>query len=241
MIRVAEHHDQLLHLWREEDRRGIALCHVDFHDDLRGLLIDRERRRACAVGGLKRGESPADPGNFLAHAVLEGRIDRIRWLHDLPGGRAWDSGIVRYTSDLTMRLRGRRVGGDSVALQFDEQSLTNWDGPHEGELLSVDWDCFASHLLEAGSWQARSDRFVDLLGARAPAESYLVYSPEYCQPSLDDFLKFAERLARRFDQPIEWLSPTLRRGEFTPAPVGSSLPSDPWMRCVLALRRIGIY
>ena len=120
MIRVAEHHDQLLQLWRSEDRRGIALCHIDFHDDLRGLLIDVEAGRARAIGAMADGEAPLDPGNFLAHAVLEKRVDRVRWFHDTPGGRAWDSGIVRYSSDLTMRLRGKRVDSDGLMLRFED-------------------------------------------------------------------------------------------------------------------------
>jgi hypothetical protein len=241
VILVAEHHDQLLQRWREEDRRGISLCHIDFHDDLRGLLIDPQQGRACAMGALERGEAPADPGNFLAHAVLEGRVERVRWLHDVPGGRAWDSGIVRYSTDLTMRLRGQKVGPNSVPLHFEEQQLTNWDGLQEGELLSVDWDCFASHLLEAGSWRERAARFLDGLGQQIPAQSFLVYSPEYSQPSLQPFLEFAEQLSQRFGQPIEWLSPGLQTGELTPAQVETTLPTDPWMRCVIGLRRIGIY
>jgi len=241
VILVAEHHDQLLQYWREEDRRGISLCHVDFHDDLRGLLIDRRQGRACAIGALKRGEAPADPGNFLAHAVLEGRVERVRWLHDVPGGRAWDAGIVRYSSDLTMRLRGEKVGSDSLPLHFEEQLLASWRGLQDGELLSIDWDCFASHLLEADSWRQRAARFIRGLGQHVPAESFLVYSPEYCRPSLEPFLEFAEQLSQRFGQPIEWLSPGLQTGDLTPASVETRLPTDLLMRCVIGLRRIGIY
>ena len=113
MIYACEHHDQLLSLWRDQNRRGLRLAHVDFHDDLRGLLIHRRRRRAYALGALARGEARVDSGNFLAHAVLEGRVERICWVHDVPGGRAWDLGIVRYESDLLAwpRRLGRAFGG----------------------------------------------------------------------------------------------------------------------------------
>ena len=87
MLYVAEHHDEVLALWRRQDLRGIRLCHVDFHDDLRGLVVDRKRKRAYPIGTLARGRAPVDPGNFLAHAVLDGRIERIVWVHDVPGGR----------------------------------------------------------------------------------------------------------------------------------------------------------
>lgn len=110
MIYGFEHHDQLLELWRETDLRDIHLVHVDFHDDMRGLVIDRKRQVAYPTGALARGKAEVDPGNFLAHAILDGRINGVRWLHGIPGGRAWDAGIVGYESDwlaLPQRLRQR--------------------------------------------------------------------------------------------------------------------------------------
>jgi hypothetical protein len=31
------------------------------------------------------------PGNFLAKAVIESRLDAVCWVHDIPGGRGWDT------------------------------------------------------------------------------------------------------------------------------------------------------
>jgi hypothetical protein len=244
LIYVCEHHDQLLPLWRRQDWRGGALAHVDFHDDLRGLLVDRRRNVAYPIGSLAREAAPLDAGNFLAHAVLEQRVDRIRWIHDLPGGRAWDVGIVRYERDLfalPQRLRQRFAGTREVPLTFAEILLENWRGPAPGERLSVDWDCFASILLDASGISRRVESFLEKLGNTAPPETYLAYSPEYSHPTLEAFRSLASELGRRFEQPLEWLSSDLERGRTSPTDVEARLPTRPWIRLILRLRRMGIY
>ena len=244
MIHVCEHHDAVLRHWRAADRREIALAHVDFHDDLRGLLVDRRRKRTYAIGKLARGAAPLDAGNFLAHATLEGRVRGVRWVHGRPGGRAWDAGIVRYESDLFAlphRLRHALAGGDELPFEFEERSIDDWSGPEEGELLSVDWDCFASILTDAGGIAGRVDRFFERLGGRVPADSWVAYSPEYSHPSLEAFREFVARLGARFGQAVEWLDPALAEGKTSPTGVAAGLPSDPLMRLVLFLRRRGIY
>ena len=70
VLYVIEKHDQLLQLWRSQDAANIRIAHVDFHCDMRGLLIDRQTRRAYRIGSILR---RVDVGNFLAHAVVEGR------------------------------------------------------------------------------------------------------------------------------------------------------------------------
>jgi hypothetical protein len=244
VIYACEHHDQVLSLWRRQGRDRVALAHVDFHDDMRGLLVDRRRDVAYPIGSLARDEAPLDAGNFLSHAVVERRVDRIRWVHDLPGGRAWDVGIVRYERDLfalPQRLRHRLTGGREYPLTFAEILLEDWRGPAPGERLSVDWDCFASILLDAAGISRRVDSFLRKLGGEVPPETYLVYSPEYSHPTLDGFRELALELTRRFEQPLEWLSPDLERGHLQPTGVEARLPTRPWMRLILQLRRIGIY
>jgi len=244
MIYVFEHHDRLLSLWREQDRREIRLAHIDFHDDLRGLLIDRVKGCTYPIRSLACGEAAVDPGNFLAHAVLEGRVESVRWVHGAIGGRAYDMGIVRYESDLfalPQRLRQALTGTTCIPLEFEESLLDDWGGPTDTELLSIDWDCFASILLDAGGIEQRASGFLDRLGTQVPQDSYVCYSPEYSHPSLDAFRGFVKELSSRFDQPVDWVEPGLAQGRTRPAAVETELPSGPLGRLILALRRRGIY
>lgn len=246
MIYAGEHHDEVLHHWRRADRRGIALCHVDFHDDLRGLLIDRRRAVAYPLGALARAAAPLDAGNFLAHAAIERRLDRVRWVHGLPGGRAWDAGIVRYETDLASlphRLRHAlsRSAGPEFPLAFEELVLDAWAGVLPGECLSVDWDCFASILDDPSDIDRRVAGFLGRLGPIVPRETHVVYSPEYSHPSLERFRALIGELSRRFDQPVEWLAPEFEQGRIGPRNVDAGLPRGLAMRAILFLRRHGIY
>ena len=71
MIYACEHHDDVLALWRRQDLKGIRLAHVDFHDDLQGLIVNRRRGLAFARNSLLKAK--VHPGNFLAKAVVERR------------------------------------------------------------------------------------------------------------------------------------------------------------------------
>ena len=244
MIYVCEHHHEVLEHWRRRDVRQIALSHVDFHDDLRGLLVDRRRGVAYPVGRLAREAVPLDAGNFLAHAVLEGRLASVRWVHGPIGGRAWDAGIVRYQSDLFAthhRLRHRFRGETEFPLRFDELRIDEWAGPDSGELLSIDWDCFASVQLDAAGIEARAHAFLERLGAVVPDATYVAFSPEYSHPGLEPFRGFVERLSGRLAQPVEWLSEGLAGGRLSPTNVPGKPLRTPLMRLVLFLRRNGIY
>ncbi|HEX9637963.1 MAG TPA: hypothetical protein VGB99_10540 [Acidobacteriota bacterium] len=244
MIYVCEHHQAVLELWRREGRRGIRLAHLDFHDDLRGLLIDRRRARAYPIGALARGAAPLDAGNFLAHAVLENRLEQIRWIHDRCGGRAFDAGIVRYQSDLFAlphRLRQALRRAPEAPLVFEERQLESWGGLETGERLSIDWDCFASILQDPSGIETRVAAFLDRLGSQLPPDTYLAYSPEYSRPSIEPFKQLANTLAARFRQPVEWLSPALERGELHPSGVDPLPPRTPLMALILFLRRRGLF
>ena len=250
MIFACEHHDEVLDHWRREDRRGIRLAHVDFHDDLRGLLVDRRRSRAYPIRSLARaGAGPdgdrgeVDAGNFLAHAVLERRLDGVRWVHGTPGGRGWDVGIVRYETDLLAlpdRLRHRWRGDGELPFAFEEIAMEDWNGPAPDELLSVDWDCFASVLQDRDGIADRVEAFFERLGPHVPPAAWAAYSPEYSHDTLDLFVSFVERLADRCGQPVHWLSPGLEHGRLTPREIDARLPRGPVMRLVLRLRRMGL-
>jgi len=244
VIYACQHHDEVLAHWRRRDLRAIALAHVDFHDDLRGLLVDRRRGVAYPIGRFADASAPVDPGNFLAHAVLEGRLNRVCWVHGRVGGRAWDAGIVRYESDLFAlhhRIRHRFARAPEFPLEFDEQRLDAWRGPDAGDVLSVDWDCFASTLLDPADIDDRVERFFDRLGEVKPPDTYVAYSPEYSHPTVDRFEAFVARLGERVAQPVEWLGDRLEPGRITRRCERTDLPRDPLMRAVLFLRRRGIF
>ena len=244
MIYVCEHHDAVLDVWRRDDVRGIRLAHVDFHDDLRGLLVDRRRGRAYPIRSMARVRSPVDPGNYLAHAVLERRLDEVRWIHDIPGGRGWDTGVVHYESDLAVlpdRIRHALSGRAEVPFRFEEVELCDWAGISAEELLSIDWDCFASVLQDVDGIPERVAMFLSRLGPHVPPDTFICYSPDYSAPGqLAAFLDLVDQLARRFDQPIEWMSPGLREGKLNPKGIYTGLPRSRLRRAVLYLRRRGL-
>jgi len=140
---VMERHDQLLDVWRELDADNLGVAHLDFHCDMRGLLVDGAAGLAhLPVWGLP----PLDEGNFIGHALVEGRIAAIRWVHDLPGGRRDDVNGVRLASDLTLRLNPfARRRHQAVGRPFGYATITldRWRGLEPGEFLDIDWDLFA--------------------------------------------------------------------------------------------------
>jgi len=244
VIYACEHHNEVLTLWQQQHLRGITLAHVDFHDDMRGLLVDRRHERAYPIGRLAEGNSKVDDGNFLAYAVLERRLDSVRWVHGAKGGRAWDLGIVRYETDifaLPHRIRQVLWQRQEYPFRFEEICLEKWNGLAQGERLSLDWDCFASILLDRAGVNSRVETFLGRLGAEVPPDTYIAYSPEYCHPTLEAFERLLFALERRFRQRIQWLSPGLEWGELNPIGINSRLPRNPIERLILALRRIGIY
>ena len=111
-IFVAEEHSQLYDLWLERGARNLSVCHVDFHCDMRGLLIDRRLGQACFVDRRIPYVHRLDSGSYLAHAVMNGMVADLRWVHDDFGGRSYDYlHCVKYETDfsaLPYRLLGNR-------------------------------------------------------------------------------------------------------------------------------------
>jgi hypothetical protein len=245
MIYVCEHHDEILSLWRRLELGGIRLAHVDFHDDLQGLIINRRRGIAFARRALLKDE--VHPGNFLAKAVIESRLDAVRWVHDIPGGRGWDTGVVKYTSDPSVMIgRIRRTielkSMSKYKFEFEEIRLRKWTGPETGERLSVDWDCFASILQDRATVTERVNTFIAHLGDHIPVDSYFCYSPDYShRDSLSAFIELVDLLSRRYGQNVEWLSPGLKEGKLNPEGIDTTLPSAPLARFRLFLRRYGLW
>ena len=204
VIYVADEHHRLHWLWKEQRISGLHLCHVDFHCDMRGLLIDRPGQRAWLYDPKEL--QKVDQGNFLTHAVLDGTVAGVRWFHDRHGGRRYDQGTVRYESDLRVRLRAP-PSGEPRPFVFSERSLAEWRGPAEGEHLDLDWDGLACSVYA----QAQSDRlkaqFLSVPFHHRPDVVYFIYS--YCSSILDDdaFEGFLAALARKLEARVERLSP----------------------------------
>jgi hypothetical protein len=202
-IYVAEEHHRLYWLWREQDAHNLRLCHVDFHCDMRGLLIDRPAQQATLFDDRERAQ--VDQGNFLAHAITEGTVSGVRWFHDPFGGRRYDHGTVRYESDLRVRLSRRRDEWRPV--HFEEQDLADWRGPLPGEHLDLDWDAFANTLYTPEHSARLQERFLQQPIDHKPDVVYFIYS--YCSSVLDDdaFESFLERLRLKLDADVVRLSP----------------------------------
>ena len=247
-IYVAEHHDQLLDLWREQDARSLELLHLDFHCDMRGLLIDRKAGHSFRLPDFFSQE--AEEGNFLTHAVLEGRVKSIRWIHDEPGGRRDDVGTVKYESDMTalpFRLLNSVTGRKGLSVGYSEVPYNEWSGLHDGEVLGIDWDFFACRKYPAETVHSRVESFMSRDLQTAPKQVFICYSPEHCHPSREEFRHFVSTLGRLFQTEIVELKAvpgSAKEQTF----LRKYMPALclKWCRglyygVVLSLRKIGIY
>ena len=204
---IAEEHDQVFHYWRRTQAKGLSVAHVDFHCDLRGMLIDRQRQRAFSVSAAER--RYVDPGNFLGHAVMEGMVSELDWIHAPHGGRRFDDGpVVKYETDLAAKLpRTLQMlrPQPEYDIKFKELLLQNWAGPRHGQQLDLDWDALASREFT----QAESDRlitqFLNLPFAHPPAVSFLVYSPDYAIEDRAAFQNFGHTLAAKLGAELQEL------------------------------------
>jgi hypothetical protein len=208
MIYVVEQHDQVLGLWRAQRASSLRVLHLDFHCDMRGLLIDRQAQRAYRIWDV----NPAvGQGNFLTHAILEGRVSAIRWVHDEPGGRRYDVGTVKYVTDLTalphrwiLALRGER----GAPIRYEVVAYADWTGLVEGEYLDIDWDFFASVEYSADTIQGRVESFLERGFSTVPDQVYVCYSPDFCHPSRVWFQRFVTDLARILEAEVVEVQPS---------------------------------
>ena len=195
---VAEEHSQLYDLWIERGDRNLSVCHVDFHCDMRGLFIDRRLGKARYVWQCDPYMNRLDSGSFLAHAVMIGIVARLRWVHDDFGGRKYDDlYCVKYETDLTalpFQLPGRQGW---VPLAFEELTFAEWDGPQQGEFLSIDWDGFA--FVDYSEDQVRRLTTKFLAFDFRPETIFVCRSPEYCRPDEALFDEFIARLEKKFE------------------------------------------
>ena len=238
---VREHHE-ILSIWREQGRKGLSLLHLDFHDDLRGFLIDRRRNRAYRTGVFRVRQDPLDEGNFLVHAVIEGIVGKIRWVRGRIGGRAFETGIVKYREDLASfpHRFGHLLRRDGeYSLTFSESLDEDLEGLEESEHLDMDWDFFASLFLSPSGIEERFDAFLRRIEGSSPPAIYLSYSPDHVHPSGGEFLRAIAALSTRYQ--CEPLWPGSNFVADLPTTPPSRKPPSPLPKLLLALRKKGFY
>ncbi|MEM9412407.1 MAG: hypothetical protein AAGA30_14935 [Planctomycetota bacterium] len=206
IVYAIEHHHQLLDIWKERSLRQLNVAHVDFHCDMRGLFIDRRTDTAAWIHGA---DSTVDEGNFLAHAVMNGQVSQLIWVHDIPGGRAYDVGGVMFETDLGRWLPWNRVATrlakPTKLNSFQTTPIRRWAGPSRSQWLDIDWDTFAGHDLLADSINTRTEYFLSKLKkSRFPRENVSVcYSPGFSHDSRKQYERFIESIAKLLDADVE--------------------------------------
>lgn len=247
MIYVINKHHHLLSLWRAQKTFSLRVFHLDFHCDLRGLLIDRQAQQAFRIWDRY---AALDQGNFLTHAILEGRVDGIRWTHDQPGGRQYDIGTVKYETDLTAllyRLLLTLRGEHGVPFHYNVVPYDDWTGLIEGEHLDIDWDFFACTEYPADTIEGRVETFLSKQFHTIPEHVYVCYSPDYSHPSRALFERFVGDLARLFEAEVVEFQPVpgkpakkLLYREYMPSAL-VRLARHIYRGAILGLKKRGIY
>lgn len=203
-IYVADNHEQVYPIWQKHKIKSAKLTHLDFHCDMRGIMIDR--KAGLAFFTSERETTFVDRGNFLAHAIMNGMISDIRWVHGPRGGRAYDVGpVVSYETDTMAKLHRynhKRSGRESVSLKFKQCLLKNWGGLQKNELLDLDWDAFASVEYDTMHREELIEAFFAKDFSHIPELTTLIYSPGYSDPDRSLFEAFTQQLADKFSADI---------------------------------------
>jgi len=237
---IADEHSPLYDLWRERGYRNLSVCHVDFHCDMRGLLIDRKQGKARYVWQSDPFMNRLDSGSFLAHAIMNGIVTGLRWVHDDFGGRKYDElYCVKYETDFTalpFLLMDRQSW---TSLTFTEQTFADWDGPLQGEHLSLDWDGIAYADYDKNHIRRLMAEILER--EFIPESIFVSRSHEYCHPDKTLWLEFIEGLEQKFKTKAVYLPSKV---------LAQVYPSVSWTwkiyhlmeyHILRLMRRVGIY
>jgi hypothetical protein len=242
-ILLCEEHSQVYETWRERQQTGLTVTHIDFHCDMRGFLIDRRRGLISLLDSFASPGKDVDSGNYLGHAALEGIAPKVRWIHDVHGGRRYDAGTVKYTTDLSIRakkLLGRIPQGAEAPIDFDVLTFDQWDGDISGHQLDIDWDGLASIDYDRSYARRVTEEFLAREFA-VPETTFVAYSPGYSDPDRSLYEAFVERLADKFSADVKRLPPPNLRPGFPKPPQDLGLTERLKHRLAIALHGIGIY
>lgn len=243
---VIDEHEQLLEIWRELDLRSIQLDHVDFHCDMRGMYVDRDRHQATWVGEQPYG---LDEGNFISHAVLENRVDDVNWVHDVPGGRVYDLSGVIFERDFSFLIPWKRPRIETLRDGFKCRvtRIEKWSGPNSNRWLDIDWDTFSCREIPRKSVEGRVSRFLEQLRnqpGNAPEFITICLSAQYSHPMKAEFDSFVQSVADIYNAKIVFrpFEGEKHRSVSTNQAKGIKyLLKDVWLRLKKTLRRLGIY
>lgn len=202
-----DQHDQLLHIWRALGKNNMHVVHIDYHCDMRGLLIDREQQLAWQIPEVR---NTLDEGNFLRYAFFEDIISGITWVHGMPGGRNYDVHTVKYATDWSSRFHRRTMSDETgKPIQYSELEMDQWSGiaeqtETENEIfLDIDWDTFADHSLDREGIDQRVNQFLSKPMRKTLAGIAVCFSPYHSHDTREMYDAFLAVVASKFDAVIE--------------------------------------
>jgi hypothetical protein len=242
---VIETHDQLLDVWRQQEARGLEVVHVDFHCDMRGMMIDRREQLAYRIHDVRQG---VDQGNFLRHAIFDGIVSRVVWVHGSPGGRKCDVGCVKYTTDATALPQRWLVAAARrrpIPFGYRVETMTEWSGLEAGQFLDVDWDVFAANEMKRDDIEERVEEFFAKDLSSPPVGLAVCYSPHHSHDTRDEYRAFVARLESLYDADVVQVPKSTRpknlpwRRRVIPRGCYAVLQAA-YYRTVLALKHAGI-
>ena len=73
-VYTVERIQQVYELWTQNGLKDLRVVHIDYHCDMRGMMVDRERQCAWRIRDVRE---RLDCGNYLRHAVFEGVVSGI--------------------------------------------------------------------------------------------------------------------------------------------------------------------
>ena len=242
---VIDSHEQALGIWREQKLTNAKLLHVDFHCDQRGLLVNRKKNLAYPIWTRFQ---KVDEGNFLKHAVVDGIISSVRWVHDLPGGRQHDIKTLKYHTDFSAivhRLLHLLNRTPQSSYRLETYLANQWDQIQPNEILDIDWDFFAAQEYSVDSIAARIEMFFDRDFPIPPQQIIICHSPEYCHPTDELFEQFVDRIQTLFAADLIRLpKPIISRSQRSKSKLKNAVRGRArklYHLTHLSLRRLGIY
>ena len=132
----------------------------------------------------------------MAHAIMEGMVERITWIHNEQSGRGYDHGpVVSYENDKLAplyRFRHGRSDRQDVPLAYRECLFEDWQGLGKEEQLDLDWDALASVEFSDALQNDMIGGFLERDLKQTPDVTFLIYSPGYSNPDRSIYCDFGK-------------------------------------------------
>ena len=196
-----DQHDQLLHIWRELNASNLHVVHVDFHCDMRGLLVDRKRQLGWKISEVR---STLDEGNYLRYGIFEDIVDGVTWVHGTPGGRMCDFHTLKYSTDWSTRFHRKEMDAQKPKpLRYEVSTMGEWQGTDEQVFLDIDWDTFADQSLPVTEIDSRVEEFLSKPIGPNLRGIAVCYSRHHSHDTRERYDAFVSRLAEKFGAEVE--------------------------------------